>query len=91
MASDTALDGNVAGGVLSDVFVAELTTAVAGCDGCGAVAPLGAVHAYVRAPGIVLRCRHCESVLLRVVRDGNRCWIDLKGLRWLQFQVAPDS
>ena len=85
MNADRTLDGNVAGGVLGEVFVAELTTAVVRCDACGSTGSLGGLYAYVGGPGTVLRCRACEGVLLRVVRDGDRCWIDLRGLRWLQF------
>lgn len=87
MDADGTLDGNVAGGVLGEVFVAELTTAVGRCDACGATGSLGEWRAYVGGPGTVLRCLQCQGVLLRIVRDGDRCWIDLRGLRWLQFGV----
>jgi hypothetical protein len=85
MRGEVALDGNAVAGLLSEVFVAEVTVAATCCEGCGAVEALGAVRAYVDAPGTVLRCLHCESVLLRIVRDGDRCWLDLRGLRWLQL------
>lgn len=79
------LDGNAVAGLLGDVFVPEVTAAATRCDACGAVEALGALRAYVDAPGTVLRCPHCESVVLRIVRDGNRMWLDVRGLRWLQF------
>ena len=85
---DFALDGNAVAGLLSEIFVPELTAAAARCDGCGAIEAVGALRAYVDAPGTVLRCLHCESVLLRVVSDGARLWIDLRGLRWLQLRAA---
>ena len=85
MDSELALDGNAVAGLLSEVFVAEVTAAAGRCDRCGAVEAMGALRAYVHAPGIVMRCLHCDSVVLRVVRDGDRCWLDLRGLRWLQF------
>lgn len=88
MPSDLTLDGNAVAGLLSEIFVLEVTAAGACCEGCGAVEAVGALRAYVDAPGTVLRCRHCESLLLRVVRDGNRCWLDLRGLRWLQFGTS---
>ncbi len=87
MNRDLVLDGNAAGGVLAEVFVGEVTAAAARCDGCGGVEPVGALRAYVHAPGVVLRCPHCEAVLVRVVRAGDRCWIDLRGLRWLQLRA----
>jgi hypothetical protein len=83
---DRTLDGNVSGGALSEVFVAEVTAAAGCCEACGATRALGALRAYVGGPGTVLRCVQCEGVLLRIVRDGDRCWVDLRGLRWLQFR-----
>ena len=91
MRGDLALDGNAVAGLLSEVFVPEVTAAGARCDGCGAIEAVGALRAYVDGPGAVLRCVHCEGVLLRIVRDGNRCWIDLRGLQWLQFDSAATS
>jgi hypothetical protein len=85
MRADNVLDGNAVAGLLSEVFVSEVTAAATRCDGCGAIEALGALRAYVDAPGTVLRCIHCESVLLRFVHDGDRCWLDLRGLRWLQL------
>lgn len=79
------LDGNVAAGVLAEVFGVELTVAVGTCDGCGASEPVGAVHAY-RAAGIVLRCPHCESVLAKIVESDTRTWMDLRGLRSLEVR-----
>ena len=62
--ADLMVDGNALAGVLGEVFVHEMTSARVACDGCGEVEPLGAEHAYTQAPGIVLRCRHCDGVLL---------------------------
>lgn len=78
------LDGNAAAGVLQEVFAAEVTTAVGTCRDCGATDAVGAVHVYVSA-GVVLRCPHCESVLIRVVDGGSRLWVDLMGLRTLEL------
>jgi hypothetical protein len=78
------LDGNAAAGLLQEVFAAEVTTAVGTCDGCGAVDAVGAVHVY-RAAGTVLRCPHCEAVLMKIVSAGERTWVDLRGLRTLQL------
>ncbi len=64
-------DGNAVGRLLSEAFVPDIAAAGARCDGCGAVDAVGAPRAYVDAPGAVLRCLHCEAVLLRVVADGG--------------------
>ena len=80
------LDGNAAAGVLQEVFAAEMTTAAATCEGCGAVEPLGAVRLY-RGAGIVLRCPHCAAVVMKVVTDGSRIWLDARGLRTLELHA----
>ena len=77
------LDGNAAAGMLQDVFAAEMTDATSTCGECGAVGPVGALVLYAHAPGAVLRCRHCDAVMIRVVTDGSRYWVDLSGLRSL--------
>jgi Family of unknown function (DUF6510) len=80
------LDGNAVAGTLREVFTTEVTTALGTCGGCGAVDAVGAVHVYVSA-GIVLRCPHCENVLLRLVQHESRIWLDLTGLRSLELEV----
>jgi Zn finger protein HypA/HybF involved in hydrogenase expression len=82
------LDGNAAAGLLSEVFAGEVTTAVGTCGSCGASEAVGAIHVY-RAAGMVLRCPHCESVVMKVVTDGDRIWIDLRGLSNLRLVPSP--
>jgi Zn finger protein HypA/HybF involved in hydrogenase expression len=84
---DLKLDGNAAAGMLRELFTFELTTARGRCDNCGAVAEVGAVFVYANAPGIVLRCPQCESVLLRVSADDGRYWMDVRGLTWLEIHA----
>jgi uncharacterized protein DUF6510 len=78
------LDGNAVAGLLREVFGSEMTTATGICDGCGAVEAVGAVHVYLAA-GAVLRCPHCEAVLMKIVTDGVRFWIDVRGVRTLEL------
>lgn len=84
MIENLRLDGNAAAGVLAELFAVEVTAAVGTCDHCGALDQVGAVHAY-RGAGLVLRCRSCESVLMRIVEGNGRTWIDLRGLRSLEI------
>jgi hypothetical protein len=49
------------------------------------VEPVGAEHAYVQAPGIVMRCCHCDGVLLVVARTGVNYRLSLGGARSLEF------
>jgi uncharacterized protein DUF6510 len=79
------LDGNAAAGMLQEIFAVEVTTASGTCDGCGAVDEVGAVSVYVAA-GTVLRCPHCDAVLMKVVTDGERIWADLRGVRSLELR-----
>jgi hypothetical protein len=78
------LDGNAAAGALQEVLAFEVTRAVATCAACGAVRELGGCFAYLNAPGIVLRCASCESVLVRVARSDRRVWIELSGCASIQ-------
>jgi Family of unknown function (DUF6510) len=80
------LDGNAAAGILQQVFAAEVTTARGTCAGCGQVDALGAVVVYSGGPGMVLRCRQCDSVLVKVATDGERIWLDMRGVRTLELR-----
>jgi hypothetical protein len=81
------LDGNAAAGILQQVFAVEVTTASGTCAGCGATELMGAVAAYMQGPGLVLRCPHCEAVLVKAVTDDERVWLDLRGLRTIELRV----
>jgi hypothetical protein len=79
-----ALDGNAIGGLLIEVFGAEMTTATGTCATCGAVAQVAELVVYLEAPGTVARCRTCESVVMVVVeKRGIKC-VDLRGLAALE-------
>jgi hypothetical protein len=47
--------------------------------------PAGAELVYADAPGMVMRCVHCESVLIKVVHGGGRYWLDMRGVGCLQI------
>jgi hypothetical protein len=80
-----ALDGNAIAGPLHEVFGAEMTIALGTCAACGATAPLAEAVVYMRGPGIVARCRSCESVLLVLVTIRGRTCVDLRGLAALEM------
>jgi Family of unknown function (DUF6510) len=79
------LDGNAVAGMLADALGTDVSAARSVCDGCGATAHVGALIAYVHAPGIVLRCVRCESVMLRAVRSPHGYHLDLRGIRTLEI------
>jgi uncharacterized membrane protein len=74
------LDGNAIGGLLQEVFGADMTDAEATCGACGATGPVAATAVYMRGPGSVVRCPRC-SVMLMVISQirGMNC-VDLGGL-----------
>jgi len=77
------LDGNFAAGILSEVFVPDITTARAMCANCGTIRPLGALPVYGQNMGAVMRCPTCDAVVLRVARTPRRLWLDPTGARLL--------
>ena len=77
------LDGNAAGGLLNDLFALDVTAAEIICDGCGAVAEIGAVRAYGGSMGAILRCAHCDTVMLRLTHTPAGLWLDMRGTRRL--------
>jgi hypothetical protein len=85
--SATRLDGNVAAGILAEVFRCESTSARTVCSGCGAVAPMGSLLAYGLEMGAVLRCPHCDTAVLRMGATGDAFWVDLRGAVSVRFIV----
>jgi hypothetical protein len=85
--TDMRLDGNAAAGALREIFVHEMTTARSTCASCGAVGDVGVLHAYVHAPGMVLRCPRCGAVLIRVVRRPGTRWREARGGRSLELDI----
>jgi Family of unknown function (DUF6510) len=84
--SELRLDGNAIGGLLLELFGAELTAAPCVCASCGAREEMARLDVYVGA-GIVVRCRHCESVILRVVRGRDHTWLDSSGASVIELAL----
>jgi uncharacterized Zn finger protein len=78
---DFVLDGNAAAGALSEIYGDDMTTVLAECGGCGQVDHIGGLLAYVHAPGIVLRCTACATVMIRIVQTPKRTYVDVQGKR----------
>jgi len=77
---DFAVDGNAIGGLLMDVFGAEMTTATGTCAACGAVSVVAELAVYRPGLGTVVRCRSCDAVLMVFVRIHDVTCVDLHGL-----------
>jgi Zn finger protein HypA/HybF involved in hydrogenase expression len=83
--SDMKLDGNAIGGLLREIFTMEMTNAEGTCVSCGKVSVVGQVVVYLNAPGAVVRCPTCDQVLMRIVQGRGKYWLDLTGIRSLEF------
>jgi uncharacterized Zn finger protein len=79
------LDGNGVAGLLSEVFEAEMTQVLRGCQSCGATNAVGAHRAYLGA-GVVLRCPSCGDLALRIVVLPDRHVVRLSGTWDLSFE-----
>ena len=79
------VDGNAMAGTLGEVFIHDMTMARIACGGCGEAEPIGAEHVYMRAPGIVLRCRHCDDVLLVMTQPPGRTLLAFPRSRWIEL------
>jgi hypothetical protein len=84
--ADLRVDGNALAGELSEVFADDMTAARVACGGCGRIEPLGADHAYVQAPGMVLRCCHCDQLLLVMTRIDDRLRVSFAGSKWVDVR-----
>jgi hypothetical protein len=82
------LDGNAAAGILSEVFVPDLTDAQATCANCGTIKAIGALLVYAHGMGTVMRCPGCDAVILRIARTRNKLWLDLTGARLVVMGAA---
>ncbi len=78
------LDGNAIAGTLEVIFGEDMTTATSTCAGCGGTGPLAEAAVYLRAPGVVVRCRDCGAVLAVVIERRARYCIDLRGVSALR-------
>jgi Family of unknown function (DUF6510) len=82
-----ALDGNMLGGPLGEVFGVELTASRVVCAACTRVAVVADLVVYDAGPGLVARCRGCGEVMLRVARLRDEVVLDLRGTGLLRVTV----
>jgi hypothetical protein len=80
------LDGNAAAGILNEIFALEMTTGQVECVGCGRVSEVGALLAFMQAPGIVLRCPNCVNIVLCIVQTPDVIHLDLRGAVYLRMK-----
>ena len=83
--SNLVLDGNAAAGLLQEIFVLDITTAQIQCEACGCTGAVGALRLHAAPMGAVLRCTHCDSILMRAVHTPHGSWLEMTGARHLRF------
>lgn len=83
------VDGNAMAGTLGEIFVHDMTAARIACGGCGKIEPIGADHAYMQAPGVVLRCCHCDAVLFVITQSRGSYVLGLGRASWLEMVGSP--
>lgn len=85
------LDGNAAGGLLSELFVPDLTAARATCASCGKTRAVGALLVYGHAMGMIVRCPDCDGIVLRIARTPRQLWFDMTGATRIVTQAAAGA
>jgi hypothetical protein len=79
------LDGNAAAGLLQEIFVLEITTAQIQCEACGSTKAVGCLRVYAIPMGAVLRCHHCDGIVMRAVHTPHGRWLEMTGASCLRF------
>jgi Zn finger protein HypA/HybF involved in hydrogenase expression len=85
------LDGNAAAGLLQEIFVLEITSAQIQCEACGSTEAVGCLRLYAIPMGAVLRCPHCDSIVMRAVHTPHGRWLELTGARCLRFRLPANN
>jgi hypothetical protein len=80
------LDGNAVAGLLEEIFSVEMTASPTECNNCGRQGELATLLAFTQAPGIVLRCPACESVMVRIVQTPGAIYLDARGTAYLRLE-----
>lgn len=87
-AVELTVDGSAIGGRLAVIFAADVTASPGECATCHTVSMVGTMRAYVRGPGIVLRCPACAEVVVRIVETPTGTLIDVSGVKRLRVPRA---
>jgi len=79
------LDGNAVAGLLDEIFGVDMTASPCACAHCGREGALATLLTFTQAPGVVLRCPACESVMLRIVQSPHAIYLDARGTLYLRL------
>ncbi len=85
MNHELMLDANAAAGLLQEIFGTDMTAAPTECANCGQEGEIGTLLAFTQAPGVVLRCPACESIVVRITQTPEAFYIDARGAVYLRL------
>ena len=89
--SPLPLDGNVAGGLLCELFAFDMTAASITCDGCGTVSQVGELALYGGPMGAIFRCLRCDAAVIRLARTPIGFRLDMRGARLVACHATQAS
>lgn len=73
------LDGNAAAGPLGRFFAIDVTILTVTCGTCAGEGLLAELRLYGGDAGVVLRCRKCDAVNIRMLETDRSLNLDLSG------------
>lgn len=79
------LDGNAAGGPLSEIFGVDVTDAIIECRHCARSGPMAECVVEIDPDGLVIICRGCRHQLLSYVWSGGSRVLRCPGLAGVVF------
>jgi hypothetical protein len=82
---ERTLDGNAVAGMLEEMFGTDMTAADSRCGSCGREGEVGTLLAFMNAPGVVLRCPVCSTVLMRMVATPRGVLLETKGFAFVRL------
>ena len=85
--ASSGLDGNATAGAMARLFGTDITDAMGTCVRCHHRAAMAETRAYVDAPGVVLRCPGCDTILMRWTVTPGATWLEMSGLRSIEIAI----
>ena len=85
MIDERTLDANAVAGMLEVLFGTDMTTAHSRCGTCGREGEVGTLMAFMNAPGVVLRCPVCSTVMMRMVETPRGMLVEAKGFAFVRL------
>jgi hypothetical protein len=82
------LDGNAAAGRIGQLFAFDVTRAIVNCGGCQHQGPFAELVLFGGGAGLILRCRQCGEVNIRMLETGQVSHFDLSGVTRISIRMG---